>query len=217
MYRKLKGHLTNLQVLEIDVVLVAVLVLSLLAVGFVSSQPPAQDAAVVVPSPTTSTPSATPSLSPSPEQSVAVYNEYPALSDRVGTVTLESLDLSWPIFEGTGDDQLSLGVGHYVGSVLPGLEDNSILAGHRSTVFGRLGELKKGDRILVETDAGIFVYVARKFKVVSRSDQNVIQPSDTPILTLSTCYPFGNVGHTTQAYIVTADLVESIFKEQGTE
>ena len=142
-----------------------------------------------------------------------VYEQYPKPGDKVGTITLESLDLSWPIIEGTEEDQLSQGVGHYIGSVLPGISDNSILSGHRSTVFGRLGELKKGDRILVETSAGTFVYVIVKFKVVDRSDQTVIQPSDDPTLTLTTCYPFGNVANTTEAYIVTADLVSSALKD----
>lgn len=59
-------------------------------------------------------------------------------------------------------------------------------AGHRSTVFGRLGELEKGDRILIETSAGTFVYVISKFKVVDRYDQTVIQPTDDPTLTLIT-------------------------------
>jgi sortase A len=75
--------------------------------------------------------------------------------------------------------------------------------------------LENGDRILIETDAGIFVYVITTFEVVDRSDQTVVQPSDDATLTLTTCYPFGAIGSTTEAYIVTADLVSSELKVQG--
>jgi sortase A len=143
----------------------------------------------------------------------ANYDPYPELGDKVGTITLESLGLSWPIYEGTDTERLALGVGHYIGSVLPGVVDNSILSGHRDTVFSRLGELEAGDLILVETAAGIFTYEMTDSKIVDRSDQTVIQPSDEAKLTLTTCYPFAAIGATTQAYILSAKLISSIYKE----
>lgn len=139
-----------------------------------------------------------------------LYTRRPALGDKIGTITLESLNLSWPIFEGTDEAQLSRGVGHYTKSVLPGMDDNTILAGHRNTVFNRLGELKADDLILVKTKAGVFTYQVKSFRVVSRSDRTVIQPSDAGTLTLTTCYPFDNIGRTTDAFIVTAELIESV-------
>lgn len=138
-----------------------------------------------------------------------LYLRRPDIGEKIGTVTLESLDLSWPIFEGTDEAQLSRGVGHYSKSVLPGMDDNTILSGHRNTVFNRLGELERGDLILVRTQAGVFSYRVDGFRVVSRSDQTVIMPSDTGTLTLTTCYPFNNIGTTTDAYIVSATLVNS--------
>jgi len=116
--------------------------------------------------------------------------------------------LSWPIYEGTNERQLKKGVGHFRGSVLPGEIDNSVLSGHRSTVFNRLGELKAGDLILVKTRAGTFTYRVRGFSIVKRTDRTVIVPTETAVLTLTTCYPFNHIGVTTRAYIVSADLVE---------
>lgn len=185
------------------------LILTLFAVSMFESQTVKQDTAVVLSQ--TNSPSCPTDPAPEP---LAEYDTYPEKGDKVGTITLESLDLSWPIFEGTQEAQLSEGVGHYIGSVLPGVIDNSILSGHQSTVFARLGELEKGDRVLIETDAGIFVYVITRFEVVDRNDQTVIQPSEEATLTLTTCYPFGAVGNTTDAYIVTADLVSSDLKDQ---
>lgn len=208
MHRAIKRQLSNLKVFWIDVAFVVALIAALLIAASVENEPPPQDTAIVVPIP--------PNVTCTPTQDIErlpTYDTYPKKGQKVGTITLESLDLSWPIIEGTEEGQLSRGVGHYIGSVLPGLNDNSILSGHRSTVFGRLGELKKGDRIFVETSAGTFVYVIEKFKVVDRNDQTVIQPSDEPTLTLTTCYPFGNIANTTEAYIVTAKLVSSDLKD----
>ena len=209
MHKKNKKQFSNIKVLAINSTLVFVLIMSLLALSMFESQNIKQETAVVLPQTINPSCPADPATDPLP-----AYDPYPEKGDRIGTITFESLGLSWPIFEGTQEAQLSQGVGHYIGSVLPGVLDNSILSGHQSNVFARLGELEKGDRILVETDAGIFVYEITKFEVVDRSDQSVIQPSDDPILTLTTCYPFGAIGETTQAYIVTADLASSNLKNQ---
>jgi sortase A len=181
------------------------------SIFFVRAPIPQQDPPVIRPAVVVKE---TPSLEYSTSEAVVVedpplYTRRPDIGEKIGTITLESLDLSWPIFEGTDEAQLSRGVGHYTKSVLPGMDDNTILAGHRNTVFNRLGELKVGDLILVKTEAGIFTYQAKSFKVVSRADRTVIMPSETGTLTLSTCYPFNNIGTTTDAYIVTAELIES--------
>jgi len=171
---------------------------------------PTQDEPLTLPT-QTSTPTATPTPTPTPAKTPEVHYEVkPKQGDKVGTVSLPTLKLSWPIFEGTTEAQLAKGVGHYTGSVLPGIKDNSVLSGHRMTVFNRLGELSAGDEILVKTSAGLFVYKVATFRVVSRKDQTVIVPSSTAVLTLTTCWPFDHVGRTYQAFIVRAKLVESI-------
>jgi LPXTG-site transpeptidase (sortase) family protein len=197
---------------------VAMAVAALLLYVFQDRTPPQEqaitidpdEAALIVPLPPGETCLAVPEPTPEPE---ATYDPYPELGDKVGTITLPSLDLSWPIFEGTDAERLALGVGHYIGSVLPGVVDNSILSGHRDTVFSRIGELEAGDLILVETAAGVFTYEMTDSRVVDRSDQTVIQPSDDAKLTLTTCYPFAAIGATTQAYILSAKLISSIYKE----
>lgn len=167
-------------------------------------QTPPQDVAIVQP-PTNASELASPTQMP--EAAPILYPVRPALNEKIGTITLPSLNLSWPIFEGTTEAQLSKGVGHFVGSVLPGIRDNSVLSGHRSTVFNRLGELTEGDIILVKTSARTFTYRVRAFRVVDRSDKTVITPRQSAVLTLTTCYPFDNIGRTTDAFIVTADLI----------
>jgi len=157
------------------------------------------------------TPLTQPSQTPTdtPEIQKVLYETRPELGDRVGTITLPTLDLSWPIFEGTTEAQLGKGVGHFVQSVLPGETDNAVLSGHRTSVFNRLGELKENDLILVKTKAGTFTYMIEKFRIVDRTDRTVIVPRDSAVLTLTTCYPFNNIGATSKAFIVVANLVSN--------
>lgn len=137
---------------------------------------------------------------------LAVYPSGYLNGQRIGTITLPSLELSWPIYEGTTAAELAKGVGHFSKSVLPGLSDNSVLSGHRSTVFNRLGELEIGDEIFVKTVAGTFIYEVQAFRIVKRTDKTVIVPTSEATLTLTTCYPFNHIGVTSEAFIVTATL-----------
>lgn len=159
--------------------------------------------------PTVPTKPEAPSKPASPVVSEAKYPKYPKTGDRIGTITLSALKISWPIFQGTTNAQLLKGVGHHLKSVLPGQSDNSVLAGHRTTVFNRLGELRVGQKIFVKTSAGTFQYRIRKFRIVDRSDRTVIVPTKTAVLTLVTCYPFDNIGVTTQSFVVVADQVQN--------
>lgn len=177
------------------------LVLILYSVFFVRESTPMQAEAITPPASV-----ATPS--PVSQPATPLYLARTKTGARIGTITLPSLKLSWPIYEGTGDAQLAKGVGHFTKSVLPGELDNSVLSGHRTSVFNRLGELKVHDKILVKTKAGTFTYQVRKFRVVKRTDRTVIVPTPTAVLTLTTCYPFNNIGATTKAFIVVADLVD---------
>ncbi len=127
--------------------------------------------------------------------------------DYLGSITIPVLKSTLPIYEGTEDAQLKMGVGHFEGSVLPGLADNSVLSGHRDSVFSQLGKLKVGQFVTVETVAGTFTYKISGFRIVGANDRTVIVPTKTAVLTLTTCYPFRFIGNAPQRFIVSADLV----------
>jgi len=131
----------------------------------------------------------------------------PKIGDVIGSLWIPRLKRTIDIVEGTGAKELKKGVGHYVGSVLPGFSDNSVLAGHRDSVFRNLGELKLGDLMTVQTDYGRFVYEVHKIRIVKADDKTVIVPTADAVLTLSTCYPFRFVGNAPKRYIVQAGLV----------
>lgn len=138
-----------------------------------------------------------------------LYPVRPKLGAKVGSLSIPVLKQKFPIIEGTEDAQLKRGVGHYVRSVLPGEVDNCVLAGHRDTVFTELGKLKIGDDLVVATSVGSFTYRIRKIRIVDKDDRTVIVPTETAVLTISTCYPFHYVGHAPKRYILVADLVNS--------
>lgn len=139
----------------------------------------------------------------------AVYTKRPVGGDRIGTLSIPVLEQRLPIIEGTSDDDLKKGVGHFTQSVLPGEVDNCVLSGHRDTVFARLGTLKVGDRLITKTSAGTFTYKIRRIRIVHKDDRTVIVPTDNAVLTVTTCYPFNFVGSAPDRYVLIADLVTS--------
>jgi sortase A len=138
-----------------------------------------------------------------------LYDERPRMGEEMGELRIPKLNASLPIFHGTNEDELEKGVGHFADSVLPGEKDNSVLSGHRDTVFRRLGEVGKGDTLIVETKAGIFTYKVRKVRIVDEDDRSVIVSTPRATLTVSTCYPFTFVGAAPERYILVAYLVKS--------
>lgn len=133
---------------------------------------------------------------------------YPVLGENIGTLSIPVLSEEMPIIEGTGVTELENGVGHFVGSVLPGIEDNCVFSAHRDTYFARLGELKLGDQLIIYTSNGTFTYQIQNIKIVDKDDRTVIVPTDSATLTLTTCYPFTYFGNAPDRYIVTSLLIK---------
>jgi sortase A len=127
-----------------------------------------------------------------------------AKGDFIGTLAIPRINKVISIYEGTEESQLKKGAGHYIKSVLPGAMDNSVIAGHRDSVFSKFGSLKVGDPITVTTTYGKFVYIIDSFRIVKADDRTVIVPTEEATLTLSTCYPFRFVGNAPKRFIVTA-------------
>jgi sortase A len=148
-----------------------------------------------------------PRITPNREVQTVPDLKRPKIGDVIGSLTIPRINSKIAIIEGTGSKELKRGVGHYVGSVIPGVSDNSVLAGHRDSVFRRLGEVKIGDLITVRNDYGTFVYEVHKIRIVQANDRTVIVPTKDAVLTLSTCYPFRFIGNAPKRYVVQAGLV----------
>ena len=124
--------------------------------------------------------------------------------DVIGILTIPKLDETYPIIEGTEEEMLAKGVGHYPTTALPGEKEQILLSGHRGTVFQRLGELIAGDRFIIDMGYGKFEYEMRESQIVAADDTTVIKPHGEEVLTLSTCYPFSYIGSAPDRYIIYA-------------
>ena len=51
--------------------------------------------------------------------------------DVIGILTIPKLDETYPIIEGTEEEMLAKGVGHYPTTALPGEKEQILLSGHR--------------------------------------------------------------------------------------
>lgn len=129
----------------------------------------------------------------------------PTIGEVIGKVVILKLNLAYAIIEGTDLPQLARGVGHYAESVLPGGTGYTVLAGHRDSVFRRLGEMKEGDEIQVETADGAYSYRVTGTEIVDQDSRSVPLDSDKRMLTLITCYPFYYVGNAPKRFILYAE------------
>ncbi|MBL5768266.1 class D sortase [Heyndrickxia sporothermodurans] len=136
-----------------------------------------------------------------------LYKRAPVKGEIIGQLIIPKINADLQIYEGADEDELEKGVGHFSQSVLPGEKDNSVLSGHRDTVFRKLGQMKKNDILIVKTNAGQFKYKIKKTRIVDADDRTVIVPKPRATLTVTTCYPFNFIGDAPQRFIIEAVLI----------
>ena len=123
--------------------------------------------------------------------------------DGVGLIYIPRLrEQVWgtPIVSGTGSKSLSLGVGHYSKTSLPGELGNFAIAGHRATngePFAYFENLMEGDMVFVQTISGWFSYQLVEDKKIQENEVWVIGNDpiglgETRLITLTTCDPRWN-------------------------
>jgi sortase A len=128
-----------------------------------------------------------------------------------------------PVHEGTTRDILAEGIGHYVGTALPGAIGNFATAGHRTTYgkpYADIDTLRTGDRIIVETSTAYDVYVVTDHEIVLPTQIDVIDAvpgkpgsaATTAIMTMTSCNPRFSAA---QRYIVHARLDRTFSRAQG--
>ena len=150
-------------------------------------------------------------------------------SDAIGLLRVERWgdDYEVPIVKGFEDDDLSRGVGWYEDGAMPGEVGNFAIAGHRVThgePFRDFLELRKGDRVEVETRTHIYTYelenagdsltldftVGWPLQPVPDPDLRGEQPTEAK-LTMLTC---SELFHTRNRNVVFGDLVDEVEKNK---
>ena len=126
-----------------------------------------------------------------------VRTPYIQLGTNIGTLEIEAIGVSTPIFEGTDLTYLQTGVGHYQATEFPTYflpNSNTAIAGHRTTYtapFMDLDKLVAGDIIRWWSGSTYLEYSVMNVFVIQPDDVSIFQdPTDgSMLLTLTTCHP----------------------------
>ena len=149
------------------------------------------------------TPGAAEADSYSQEALKAASQDYETLlnvaSDSImGYVQIPKINVSLPIYHGTGNDSLERGIGHLLGSSLPvgGESTHTILTAHSGMasqkMFSDLPQLKVGDVFYLKVLGETLAYQVDQINTVLPHDTTYLgieQGED--LCTLVTCTPFG--------------------------
>jgi sortase A len=130
----------------------------------------------------------------------------PQPGDTFAKLIIPRLDAELYVVEGDDHADLRRGPGHITGTALPGSAGNCIIAGHRDTHFRVLKDIRDGDDIVLETVAGQYLYRVHLTKVIPPTDTAVLESTQTPQLSLITCYPFYYIGSAPERFLVKARL-----------
>lgn len=132
----------------------------------------------------------------------------PVRGETIGRIEIPRLGVNAIVRTGSDARTLRLAVGHIPGTAPPG-GGNTGLAAHRDTFFRRLGSIAVGDEIRVVTPERTYQYAVEETMIVEPTDVWVLDPTNEPVLTLVTCYPFRFIGAAPQRFIVRAVMTSS--------
>mgnify|MGYP001818796633 FL=1 len=141
------------------------------------------------------------------EESLKVAGDPP-----LAVLSIDHLDITVPVYNGTDEYNLNRGVGRIKGTAWVDAEGNLGIAGHRDGFFRPLKDIEIGDNMQLQTAGGTVTYAVSSIEIVEPDDVSVLSPTDERTITLVTCYPFYYVGHAPKRYIVKATAEHSLAK-----
>lgn len=128
--------------------------------------------------------------------------------DPVARVLVPRLEIDEVVLEGVSATELNAAPGHHPGTPLPGDYGNSIISAHRDRHFFPLGQAVVGDTVITETADG-----RQRWRIVGRriatADSAFVLSSDTPLLTLTTCWPIRHIGPAPDRLLLTAEPIDA--------
>jgi sortase A len=126
--------------------------------------------------------------------------------DPVGRLKIGRIGLKMVVVQGTDDETLKKGPGHYEPSALPGEGHLIYVAGHRTTYlapFAHINDIEVGDYITFSVPYATFTYRVRRHYIVRSDELSVLKDHGSEILRLQACHPRFFATH---RYIVDATL-----------
>ena len=122
-------------------------------------------------------------------------------------IELPEPDRDFVVVEGTDQDSLRSGPGHYPDTSLPGEGKTVAIAGHRTTYlapFRTIDQLAEGNELVLELPYARFTYAVKKQKIVDPSQTSVTRDVDRgERLVLTACHPLYSAA---ERIVVFADL-----------
>lgn len=134
--------------------------------------------------------------------------DFPLYGNQFGELIIEECGIENRLFFGDGEIALRNGVGIYNGSFIPGYGRTILVAGHNNTYFNGLKYAEPGQKVIIRTSYGNYEYEITKTAVKKSTDTSAYDlTADYENLVMYTCYPFDELGLTSQRFFVYAKLV----------
>ena len=116
-----------------------------------------------------------------------------------GTISIPSIDLELPVWDGAGIVELRYGAGRMPLSCEAGCQGNLVIFGHRmrryGSIFNRLGEVAIGDSITITRNGSTFTYIVDETVTIdpSKISSYISREGEgnASTITLITCTPIG--------------------------
>jgi len=119
-------------------------------------------------------------------------------SSMIGYVKIDKIGVELPIYHGTSDEVLNVGVGHLEGTSLPvgGENTHSVMSAHRglpsAKLFTDLDRLEPGDTFQITVLDQILTYQVDQVKVITPTEvEDLLIAEGKDYCTLFTCTPYG--------------------------
>ncbi len=120
------------------------------------------------------------------------------VSGVMARIQIPVIDLDLPVYHGTTDETLLMGIGHLQGTSLPvgGKGTHAVLTGHRglatATMFTDLNQVLAGDRFSISVFDEVLTYTVTSSIVVDPDETEALRPVEgKDLVTLVTCTPLG--------------------------
>lgn len=119
-------------------------------------------------------------------------------SGVIGYITIDKIDTELPIYYGTAEGTLQIGVGLLNGTSFPvgGKGTHAVLSAHRglpsAELFSRLDEMEEGDTFQITVLNRVLTYEVDQIHIVVPEDvKDLAIDPDKDYCTLMTCTPYG--------------------------
>jgi sortase A len=129
--------------------------------------------------------------------------------DAIGKLQMPKLSSTYTVVQGTDDNTLQKGPGHYPDTAFPGVGQTVAIAGHRTTYlapFRNIDRLNRGDTLTLTMRYAKFTYMVQYHQVVAPNAWWITRDHGYDRLVLSACNPLYSAS---QRIVVFARLVSA--------